>query len=151
VDIGGLSLGLIIGIILSLVVDILKEIIIKEYNIRKEKNLKRTEREEEIEEDLKSHIAIIHTIWDNYANCTIIHPNIKEDIEIEINEIIEFYTNNSKDLKDDLIKKLRKLCIQFLKLTNKKPPSSVEWFEAIKEDGKKLCEKLKKIQNELGY
>ena len=123
------STGIIIGVFLYLGRDIIKEILLKKYDLRQKKG----EIIKEIKKDLKSYITIVFRMWDNYKSLKILCPNFKEDMKIKINELVEFFTA-SVDLKRDLVNKIRKVCSEFLILIQNPNP---DWFQTIKYDGDK--------------
>ncbi|MEA3281075.1 MAG: hypothetical protein U9Q68_00700 [Euryarchaeota archaeon] len=82
-----LSLGIVIGIILSLVVDVIKEIVVREYNTRKDDSL----RIKSIREDLKAYITSLCVIWENYKISESMHKEFRKDMEYQIREIIDYY------------------------------------------------------------
>ena len=133
------STGIIIGVFLYLGRDIIKEILLKKYDLRQKKG----EIIKEIKKDLKSYITIVFRMWDNYKSLKILCPNFKEDMKIKINELVEFFTA-SVDLKRDLVNKIRKVCSEFLILIQNPNP---DWFQTIKYDGDNLCNEFREIVN----
>ncbi len=85
-------------------------------------------------------------MWDNHKSCYIIYPNFRDDLKTQIREIIDFYTASAKDLNPDLIKKVRKICSEFLNLINS---SDSNWFQTIQNDGDNLCNKFRDITQNL--
>ncbi len=136
------SIGILLGIFLSLGVDILKEILVKKYTFRKEKK----ETKIQIKEDLKAYITTLFEMWENHKISCIIYKDFKEDLKIQLMEIINFYTISAKDLKKALIIKIRKTSSEFLELVNTSEP---DWFEIIKTEGDKLCNKYREIVQDL--
>ena len=133
------STGIIICVFLSLGSYIIKEILLKKYDLRQKKG----EIIKEIKKDLKSYITIVFRMWDNYKSLKILYPNFKEDMKIKINELVKFFTA-SVDLKRDLVNKIRKVCSEFLILIQNPNP---DWFQTIKYDGDNLCNEFREIVN----
>lgn len=137
-----IGIGVILGIFFSLVVDLLKEILVKKYTYRKEKKETKTQ----IKEDLKAHITILFTMWENHKISCIIYEDFKEDLKTQLKEIINFYTIRAMDLEKPLIIKIRKTSSEFLELVNTSEPN---WFEIIKTEGDKLCNEYRGIVQDL--
>ena len=137
-----LSLGIVIGIILSLVVDVIKEIVVREYNTRKDDSL----RIKSIREDLKAYITSLCVIWENYKISESMHKEFRKDMEYQIREIIDYYTASARDLDNALVGELRKVCSKFITLIE--TTSEIDddlWFEEVEKDGDKLCEEFERI------
>lgn len=137
-----IGIGFILGIVFSLGVDILKEILVKKYIYRKEKKETKTQ----IKEDLKANITTLFTMWENHKISYIIYEDFKEDLKIQLKEIVTFYTTSAKDLEEALIIKIRKNSSEFLELVNTSEPN---WFEIIKTEGDKLCNEYREIVQDL--
>lgn len=138
-----LSFGIIIGIVLSLVVSVTKEIIIGEYNTRKDNSL----RIKNIRQDLKADIKTLSAIWENYKISESMHKEFRKDMEEQTRRIIEVYTAFAKDLDTVLIKEIREICSKFIILIEKTPIEIDDntWFGEIKKDGDELCDEFDKV------
>lgn len=140
-----LSLGIVIGITLSLLVDVVKEIVVREYNTGKDESL----RIKSVREDLKALIKSLCTSWENYKISESMHKEFRKDIELQIREILNFYTASAKDLDDALVGELRKVCSKFINLIE--TTSEIDdnaWFNEVEINVDKLCEEFNKIIQE---
>ena len=137
-----LSLGIVIGIVLTSVVGLAKEIIIREYNAKRDNSL----RIKNIQEDLKADIKTLCAIWENYKISESMHKEFRSDMEYQTRRIIEVYTAFAKDLDTVLIDDLREVCSKFIKLieTASEIGDNV-WFRDMEREGDELCEEFDKI------
>ena len=140
-----LSGGIIIGITLSVVVYVAREIVVREYNTRKDESL----RIKSVREDLKAYIKSLCATWENYKISESMHKEFRRDLEDQIREIVDFYTASAKDLDNALVEELRKVCSKFITLIE--ATSEIDdhaWFNVVEKDGDKLCEEFNKIVQE---
>ena len=140
-----LSWGILIGIALTLLVGVVKEIVVGEYNTRKNESL----RIKSVREDLKVLIKSLCVTWENYKISESMHKEFRKDMELQIREILNFYTASAKDLDDALVEELRKVCSKFITLIE--TTSEIDdnaWFNEVENDGDKLCEEFDKIVQE---